>query len=275
MKPVDFAYARPATLQAAVELLQDESRGAKIIAGGQSLGPMLNMRLVRPSLLVDITGLEELRRIEERDDAIAIGACVTHSDIEDGRVADATGGALSTVASGIAYRAVRNRGTIGGSLTHADPAADWIAILSALGAEVELRGATGVRIVAVQDYILGALEPDIRPGELLTSVRVPRLGPKARWGYFKACRKPGELAHAIGAVAIDGERGLVRAVIGATEAKPIVVADARALIGEAGVGGLDEGAADALMIRAGLADPIDRRTHCVALRRAVERARLS
>ncbi len=275
MKPVDFAYARPATLQATLELLQDESRGAKIIAGGQSLGPMLNMRLVRPSLLVDITGLEELRRIEERDDAIAIGACVTHSDIEDGRVPDATGGALSAVASGIAYRAVRNRGTIGGSLTHADPAADWIAILSALGAEVELRGVTGVRIVAVQDYILGALEPDIRPGELLTSVRVPRLGPKARWGYFKACRKPGELAHAIGAVAIDGERGLVRAVIGATEAKPIVVADARALIGEAGVGGLDEGAVDALMIRAGLADPIDRRTHCVALRRAVERARLS
>jgi carbon-monoxide dehydrogenase medium subunit len=275
VKPVDFAYARPASLQAALGLLQDESRGVKIVAGGQSLGPMLNMRLVRPGLLVDITGVEELRRIEERDEAIVIGACVTHSDIEDGRVPDATGGALSAVASGIAYRAVRNRGTIGGSLTHADPAADWIAILSALGADVELRGATGVRVVAVQDYILGALESDIRPGELLTSVRVPRLGPKARWGYYKACRKPGELAHAIGAVAIDGERGVIRAVIGATEARPIVVVDARALIGEAGAGGLDEGAADALMVRAGLADPIDRRTHCVALRRAVERARLS
>ncbi len=275
MKPVDFEYARPATVEAALKLLADESRAVKVLAGGQSLGPMLNMRLVRPGLLVDITAVEELRLVEDRTSEIAVGACVTHSDIEDGRVPDVTRGALPTVARGIAYRAVRNRGTIGGSLTHADPAADWIAILAVLGAKVALRGPSGVRVVAVEDYVLGALEADIRDGELLTSVLVPKLGPHARWGYYKSCRKPGELAHAIGAFLIDAERGVARAVIGATEAKPIVVTDAKALLGDATPEQFDERAADALMIRAGLADAIDRRTHVVALRRAVERARLS
>ncbi|MGD0565498.1 MAG: FAD binding domain-containing protein [Roseiarcus sp.] len=272
MKPVDFDYARPSTVEAALALLADASRSAKTLAGGQSLGPMLNMRLVRPGLLVDITGIEELRRVEDRANEIVIGACVTHSDIEDCRVPDVTRGALSTVAGGIAYRAVRNRGTIGGSLTHADPAADWVAILSALGAKVALRGASGVRVLAVEDYVLGALESDIRPGELLTSVLVPKLGPRARWGYYKACRKPGELAHAIGAFLIDPERDVVRAVVGAIDAKPVVVAEAKALIGDARPERFDAAAVDALLARAGLADAIDRRTHVVALRRALEGA---
>jgi carbon-monoxide dehydrogenase medium subunit len=274
VKPVNLDYARPHTVSNALDLLNDESLGAIILAGGQSLGPMLNMRLVRPGLLVDITGVEELRRCEDLDGEVAIGACVTHSDIEDRRIPDATRGALACVAGGIAYRAVRNRGTIGGSLTHADPAADWVSILAALDAKVELRDRDGARLVAVADFILGALECSIRSGEILVRVRVPRQGPKARWGYYKACRKPGELAHAIGAVVIDPERDVFRAVIGATEAKPIVIADAKPLVTNGAGDDFDESAVDALMARAGLADPIDRRVHAVALRRALDRARL-
>ena len=120
---------------------------------------------------------------------------------------DVTGGALPKVAHGIAYRAVRNRGTIGGSLTHADPSADWISILAALGASVTLRGPNGARTIPVEDYMLGALEADLRPGELLISVTAPRLSQSARWGYYKICRKTGEFAHAIGAFVIDPERG--------------------------------------------------------------------
>ena len=114
MKPVNFAYARPRDVEAALSLLAEDGRSVKVLAGSQSLGPMLNMRLVQPDLLVDITGVEELRQVKEEADGVVIGACVTHSDIEDRRVPDVTGGALPSVAQDIAYRAVRNRGTIGG-----------------------------------------------------------------------------------------------------------------------------------------------------------------
>ena len=116
---------------------------AKIIAGGQSLGPMLNLRLVEPQLIVDITGLAELKQVERRGDELVLGACVTHADIEDGRIPDVTRGAMQGVAANIAYRAVRNRGTVGGSLSHADPAADWVSALSALGAKLTLRSLCG------------------------------------------------------------------------------------------------------------------------------------
>ena len=101
---------------------------------------MLNLRLAQPELLVDLTRLGELKQVEETAETVSIGACVTHADIEDGRVPDVAGDVLGAVARGIAYRAVRNRGTIGGSLAHADPAADWISCLAALGASVVVRG---------------------------------------------------------------------------------------------------------------------------------------
>ncbi len=270
MKPVNFDYVRPIDVDASLSLLAENGRSVKVVAGSQSLGPMLNMRLVQPDLLVDITGVDELRQVKEEADGVVIGACVTHADIEDGRVPDVTGGALPTVAHGIAYRAVRNRGTIGGSLTHADPSADWISILAALGALVTLRGPNGVRTIPVEDYMLGALEADLRPGELLVSVKAPRLGRSARWGYYKICRKTGEFAHAIGAFVVDPERGVCRAVIGATETRPIVVADARPIIADGDPARFDTRAADALASSAGMKDPLERQTHVVALRRAVE-----
>lgn len=272
MKPVNFDYARPKDIEASLSLLAEDGLSVKVIAGSQSLGPMLNMRLVKPDFLVDITGIEELRQVKEEADGVVIGACVTHSDIEDRGAPDVTGGALPSVAHGIAYRAVRNRGTIGGSLTHADPSADWISILAALGATVTLRGLKAVRTIPVEDYMLGALEADLRPGELLISVKVPRLGRSARWGYHKLCRKTGEFAHAIGAFVVDPERGVCRAVIGATESRPIVIADASPIVADGAPARFDARAADSLASSAGMNDPLDRRTHVVALRRAVERA---
>ncbi len=277
MKPVNFDYARPGDVGAVLDLLKDDSRLVKLIAGGQSLGPMLNMRLVQPDLVVDLTGVAELKRVDDRKDEIVVGACITHADIEDCRVPDVTRNALPTVARGIAYRAVRNRGTIGGSLTHADPSADWVSMLSAIGAKVTLRGPSGSRTLPVEDYMIGALEADLAPGEMLVAITIPKLSARARWGYYKSCRKTGEFAHAIGAFVVDPERHVSRAVFGATESRPIVVTDARQLLGdpnkELSSSAFDARAADAMIEAAGMADTIDRKTHVVALRRAIEQAR--
>ena len=145
MKAAAFAYERPSDLKAALALMAETREAAKIIAGGQSLGPMLNLRLVQPELIIDITSLAELKRAERSGDELVIGACVTHGDIEDGRVPAVLDGLLPRVAGSIAYRAVRNRGTIGGSLAHADPAADWPPVLVALESEILVRSRRGAR----------------------------------------------------------------------------------------------------------------------------------
>lgn len=275
MKAAPFAYERPSDLNAAISLTT-EKEAAKIIAGGQSLGPMLNLRLVQPELIIDIAGISELKQAERSGDELVIGACVTHSDIEDGRVPDVTRGAMQRVAGAIAYRAVRNRGTIGGSLSHADPAADWVTALPALGAKVRLRGAGGVRALAVEEFITGALESALQAGEIVEAVHVPEMRRSARWGYVKACRKPGEFAHAIAAVLIDPEASSARVVIGAIEAAPIVLCDASSLFG-GGVSGnfkekFDARVVDALLIKAGMTSAADRHIHIAVLRRAIDEA---
>jgi carbon-monoxide dehydrogenase medium subunit len=276
MKAAAFAYERPSDLNAAIALMTEAKERAKIIAGGQSLGPMLNLRLVQPELIIDIAGLAELKQAERHGDELVIGACITHGDIEDGRIADVTRGAMQRVAGAIAYRAVRNRGTIGGSLSHADPAADWVSALPALGAKVRLRGASGVRDLAIEDFITGALESALQAGEIVEAVCVPLLRPSARWGYVKACRKPGEFAHAIAAVMIDPEAGAGRVVIGAIEAAPIVLRDAAALFGGRITGNFrtqfDARVADALLVKAGVANAASRHIHVAVLRRAIDEA---
>jgi len=276
MKAAPFAYERPADLSAAIALMAEANGAAKIIAGGQSLGPMLNLRLVQPDLIVDIAGLSELRRAERVGDELVIGACVTHGDIEDGRIPDVTRGAMQRVAAGIAYRAVRNRGTIGGSLSHADPAADWVSALPALDAKIRLRSTSGVRDLAIEDFVTGALESVLQPTEIVEAIRVPVMRPSARWGYFKACRKPGEFAHAIAAIVIDPEIGTSRAVVGAIEAAPIVISDAALLFGGHIAGDLrrqfDARLADQLLAKAGVTDAADRHIHIAVLRRAIDEA---
>jgi carbon-monoxide dehydrogenase medium subunit len=276
MKAAAFAYERPSDLNAALFLMAKATGMAKIIAGGQSLGPMLNLRLVEPDMIVDITGLSELKQAERSGDELVIGACITHGDIEDGRIPDVTRGAMQRVAGAIAYRAVRNRGTIGGSLSHADPAADWVSALSALGARVMLRSVAGVRDLAVEEFVTGALESALQPGEIVEAVRVPVMTPSARWGYVKACRKPGEFAHAIAAVVIDPESATARAVVGALHAAPIVLGDAAALFGGRITGDFkrqfDARVADAILIKAGITSPADRHVHITVLRRAINEA---
>ena len=274
MKPVRFDYERPNDLATALTLGTREDVVVKFLAGGQSLGPMLNLRLVQPDLLVDITAIAELKQVEETADGITIGSCITHADIEDGRVPDVTRGALRAVAAGIAYRAVRNRGTIGGSIVHADPSADWLSALAALGASVIARGVQGDRRIPVETFMLGVFESSLRPGEVVTAIHVPRLSHVARWGYYKACRKTGEFAHAIGAFVRDPVRSVCRAVIGATGARPIVLTDAEGLFTHT------TGAAAAINLELvrktmgarGLTDPIDQQVHLAVLCRAIGQA---
>lgn len=222
MKPVDFRYVRPRTLTEALQVLGSEV-DAKIMAGGQTLGPMLNLRLAQPEIIVDISRIAELAGIEETADAVTYGAIVTHAAIEDGRAPDPTRGLMARVAHGIGYRAVRVRGTIGGSLVHADPAADWITCLSALGADVVVAGAAGTRRIPMAGFMRGALDAALQPGEILTGVRVPRPSASARFGYAKFCRKDGEFADAIGAVMIDAERGIYRLVASTPAGAPQII----------------------------------------------------
>jgi carbon-monoxide dehydrogenase medium subunit len=225
MKAARFDHIRPQDVPGAIVALG--LAGAKVLSGGQSLGPMLNLRLARPELLVDVARLADLRAATETADGVRYGAAITHAEFEDGVVPDATGGILARVAGGIAYRAVRNRGTIGGSLAHADPAADWPTTLMALDARVDIAGAAGRRTIPLADLIVGAFETTLTPDEIITGVFVPRLSLSARWGYVKSCRKVGEFAESMCAVLQDEARGVHRLVIGATEARQIVVADAR------------------------------------------------
>jgi carbon-monoxide dehydrogenase medium subunit len=268
MKPVAFDYERPVTLAEALKLLARENLNVKPIAGSQSLGPMLNLRLVQPELLVDITAIPELGAIREEKGVLVLGACVTHAMLEDGGYPDATLGVLARVAAGIAYRAVRNRGTVGGSLAHADPAADWVSTLIALGAEVVVAGTGGRRSVPAKDFVVGVFETALRPGEIVAEIRVPAFSPDARWGYAKLCRKAGEFSQATGAVLVDPARKVARAVIGAVSGRPIVVDDAQ-------VAAKDPGEAWVAARLAGTSlggDAYQIRIHHVALKRAIAAA---
>jgi aerobic carbon-monoxide dehydrogenase medium subunit len=276
MKPAPFGYERPHDLQVALALLADPEATTKIIAGGQSLGPLLNLRLVEPQMIVDITGLAELKQVERRGDELVLGACVTHADIEDGRIPDVTRGAMQGVAGNIAYRAVRNRGTVGGSLSHADPAADWVSALSALGAKLRLRSLAGARMVAMEDFIVGALESALRVGEIVETIHVPARPASAHWGYVKSCRKTGEFAHAIGAILIDPGAATARVVIGAIDSAPIVIANAAELFGGRIAGDykkrFDARVADVLLAKAGVSNAAHRHIHVNVLKRAVREA---
>jgi carbon-monoxide dehydrogenase medium subunit len=278
MKPVAFGYERPRTVDEASRLSLAQPN-AKLIAGGQTLGPMLNLRLVQPDLLIDITCIADLGRAHDDGDAMILGSCVTHAAIEDRRVPDCTNGFLSAVARGIAYRAVRTRGTIGGSLAHADPAADWVSCFAALGAEVLINGTQGRRSVAVSGFVQGAMHTLLNAGELIEGVRVPKLSKRARAGYYKLCRKTGEFAEAIGVAVFDPEHGRRRFVAGATGGPPIVIEDTSRLFRRGGPNDLPEPdafdvrAAEARLKEAGLGDDAyELRIHAVALRRALERA---
>jgi carbon-monoxide dehydrogenase medium subunit len=261
MKACAFDFVRPRDLGEAMQILNKE-KDAKAAAGTQSLGPMLNLRVVQPSLLVDLRSIEELKSFKDEKDSVTLGACITHAQIEDGKVPDPSRGFMREVAGNIAYRAVRNRGTIGGSLVHADPAADWPSALVALGASAIVAGPAGRREAPLERFITGLFETDLRAGEILVAIRIPKLSPRGRAGYWKFCRKAGEFAQAIGAAVEDPDRGFARAVIGATGTAPYVCSipksDKQSLLEAVDAAGLGD-------------DPYNRQLHAVALRRALEK----
>ena len=272
MKPKAFYYERPASLQEAGTLLSEQGVFSKVVAGSQSLGPMLNLRLAQPDLLIDVTGIPEMTLVEADRESVNIGACITHANIEDGRIEDPSRGLLAKVAGGIAYRAVRNRGTIGGSLAHADPAADWISVLPLLDAELVVCSPRGTRIIAAGDLMVSSFTTTLESDELIQSVRVPKLSSLARWGFCKFCQKAGEFAHAIGAVLHDPEREVFRAVIGAIESPPIIIADAAKLFGGKSDAGfateIDEEMIGSLLSDRNVTDIYPRKLSFVALKRA-------
>lgn len=237
MKPPPFEYHRPGTVDETLALLAEHGDEAKLLAGGQSLMPLLNMRLAVPSVVVDVGALDGLREVTDTaTGGIRYGARVVHSDIEDGVVIDRTGGLLQTAAAGIGYRAIRNRGTLGGSLAHADASAEWPVVMSALDATVVARSPRGERTVPCRGFVQGYFTNALDDDELLVAVDVPPLGDTARWGMHKAARKPGEFAESLAVVVaeLDGDGAVLRADawLGAARDVPVrLTAVEEALVG--------------------------------------------
>jgi aerobic carbon-monoxide dehydrogenase medium subunit len=167
MIPAAFDYVVPQTLDEAVRTLAAHGEDAKILAGGQSLLPLLKQRLVQPKLLIDLVEMSALSGIGQQDDKIVIGALTTHYQIESSELLKKKCPLLPQTARAIGDVQVRNRGTIGGSLSHADPAADWPAAILALGAELTLRGPKGERRLGAEEFFLGAMTTAIEPTEIL------------------------------------------------------------------------------------------------------------
>ncbi|GAA4322355.1 FAD binding domain-containing protein [Pigmentiphaga soli] len=285
MKSTAFAYRRAQSLAQAAELAGGAFEAPKFMAGGQSLMPMMNLRLAMVDAMIDISRLPELRRCCPDGDGLFIGAGVTHAMIEDGRVEDPARGYLRHVAGGIAYRSVRNRGTVGGSLAHADPAADWPTALRALDAVAVIRGAGGERRAPLAEFQLGLMETSLQPGEILLGVVLPVLSAQARWSYRKFCRKSGEFAHSIAAVVLDPARGMANAVLGAASDRPqrlqhtsaALAAAAGGATATAGAGTIGAALTDAIerdlaAILGPEPDPYDQHLHRTLVRRAAEEA---
>lgn len=181
MIPAQFDYVRPATLDEAIQALADGGEDAKIIAGGQSLMPLLRLRLAYPELLVDVGHLADLRGVTDTGDALLIGARTTHYDLVHDPLIAAHCGILAQAAATVADPAVRHRGTLGGSLAHGDPAGDLPAVVLALDATLIARGPGGERQIGSGDFFLDYLTTALDAGEVLTGISVPKLGPG--WGY--------------------------------------------------------------------------------------------
>ena len=267
MKPAPFTYARAASIAQAIELLAESD--SRLLAGGQSLGPMLNLRLARPKLLVDISRLRELKGIADGGDHWRIGAAVTHAELEDAAGSFSGAELVPQVASGIAYRSVRNRGTIGGSLAHADPAGDWPLALAAIGATVVIAGAKGERRVLAEQFMKTAFTTALTDGEAVVTILVPKLSRGARFGFYKFCRKTGEFPEASACAVLDPERRSARIFLGATHGAPISLP---ALAQAVAQGGSSVATREVAMSAIPNFDEPERRMRAAVLRRALQQA---
>lgn len=235
MKPAAFAYSRPATLDEAIALLAADPAGARPMAGGQSLVPMLNLRLAPVDRIVDLGRIAELREVRDDGDRVRFGAATRHAQFEDRLVPDASNGLMAHVAARFAFRAVRTRGTIGGALALADAAADWVLAASALEAVLHVAGPDGRRTVPMDEFMLGPYYTALQEGELVVAVEFVRRPPSERWGWNKVTTKVGEYAESMAIALVDRSRDAARIVVGAVDGAPIVLHETASAV-RAGVG---------------------------------------
>ena len=210
MKLPPFDYACPTTLPEAIELLASHD-DAKAIAGGQSLVPMLAFRLAQPSLLVDLRKLADLRGIRISDAGVTLGAMVRWRDIEDDERLESAHPLLKAAIAHVAHYQIRNRGTVGGSIAHADPAAEMPGIAMTCDAEIAVVGKSGAHVIQAADFFLGALTTALTTDEIIVEIRLPAWPAGRRWGFQEFARRRGDFAMAAAAVFYDqDERGKAR-----------------------------------------------------------------
>jgi carbon-monoxide dehydrogenase medium subunit len=210
MKLPPFDYACPTTLPEAIELLASHD-DAKAIAGGQSLVPMLAFRLAQPSLLVDLRKLADLRGIRISDAGVTLGAMVRWRDIEDDERLETAHPLLKAAISHVAHYQIRNRGTVGGSIAHADPAAEMPGIAMTCDAEIAVVGKSGAHVIQAADFFQGALTTALTTDEIIVEIRLPAWPTSRRWGFQEFARRRGDFAMAAAAVFYDqDERGKAR-----------------------------------------------------------------
>ncbi len=194
MKPPPFSYACPDSVDEALALLAEAGDGARLLAGGQSLVPLLNLRMAWADAVIDLNRLSELDFIVQENGTLRVGALTRHRTLEVSDTVRTAQPLMARAASEVGHLAIRNRGTIGGSLVHADPAAEWPLVAVTLDAELLLRSHTGSRTVAARDFFIGPLTTTIEPDELLCEIRVPVAPERTRWGFQELCRRPGDFA---------------------------------------------------------------------------------
>ena len=209
MLPAAFEYASPGTLDEALALLDQHADDGKVLAGGQSLIPLLKLRLASPAFLVDINRVPDLDVLEERDGALVIGALVRHKTAERSSLLANRYAVLAEAAPQVADPLVRNRGTLAGSLAHADPSGDWGSVMLAVDAEFVLRSRSGSRTVKARDFFNGPFSTVLQPNEVLTEIRIPaRRGPTGG-AYLKLERKVGDFATVGVAIQLQMDDGKV------------------------------------------------------------------
>src|SRR5580693_9692546 len=218
MIPQSFEYFRPETVSEAIALLQKHGDGAKILSGGQSLIPMMKVRLARPEYIVDINRIANLQYVKEEDGFLKIGGLTRESDLEVSNLIRSKYPIILDTAAMIADPQVRNMATVGGNLAHGDPANDHRATMLALGAEITATGQGGERAIPIKDFFLSVFTTALEHGEILTEIRIPIPPPGSGGAYFKLERKVGDFA-TVGVaaqVAVDGQGVCRSAGIGLT-----------------------------------------------------------
>lgn len=236
VKPAPFAYFRPRTLPELLERLHDDADDAKVLAGGQSLVAAMNLRLARPAILLDCNDLPELGFVRREDGGLRIGALTRHAafhrPVEDGPA----GRMLARVVRHIGHYPIRQRGTFGGSLAHADPSAEWCLVASVLGAEMTLRSHEGQRVVPADAFFHGTFTTALRPDELLTEIRLPDIAADWRYGFMEFSRRAGDFALTMALVRLKVTEGRVRAAqfgLGGVADRPVRLPELeRQLVGQ-------------------------------------------